>query len=811
MKKREGKEKLIVIGNGMAGAAFLEEVLKYAQHRFDITVFGAERHNYNRVLLSSVLAGDKTVKEITVHDERWYRENNVRLVPGALVEEIRRGPRTVAARPVNNGGGEEALKKGDGPALIEERYDRLVLATGALPIIPALPGMDKQGVVAFRTLDDCERIRGAVKKGGSATVIGGGLLGLEAAKGLAALGMDVTVVHLMDRLMERQLDTVSASFLKEDIERLGITVLLGKETVAIEGGERAEEVRFRDGSSVKADLVVVSIGIRPNDSIARKAGIYCKKGIVVNDCMQTYDPSVFAIGECVEHRGSTFGLVAPIFEQARVLANHMSGDARLIFRNQPPSCRLKVPGIDLYSAGEIEEGEGAETVQYLDSGSRRYKKLIIRDGRLKGIVMYGDTFDGPSLYSSLVDGEDITHRRHSLLFAESGGRGGAASPIELMPDDSIVCGCNGVTKKTIAEAIANKGLFTKEDVKRETKAGSSCGGCLPTVERILEAVLGANYEGRGKEGLCPCTKYTRDDVIKNIRERRLKTVSDVMETLGWESVGCEECRPAINYYIGMIWPGEGADDPASRLINERAHANIQNDGTFSVVPRMPGGVVSAGELKRIAETAAKHSVPLIKLTGGQRIGLFGIKREDLKDVWRDLDMSSGYAYGKAVRTVKSCVGSAFCRYGTQDSLSLAIELEKRIEGLWAPAKLKLAVSGCPRNCAEYAVKDLGILSVTGGFEVYAGGSCGIELAKGELLATVKTPEEAIDIATAFIQMYREEADYGERTFKWVRRTGIRNIKKAVVEDKTNREKLIERLSSTLSTSTDPWKERTAAL
>lgn len=784
------KKRLVVIGSGMAGTACVEEITRLDPRRYDITVFGAESHpNYNRVLLAQVLTGEKKLDEIVLHGREWYEERGINLVTGRKVTEIRRRSRVVAAE--------------DGT---ETPYDRLILATGSLPFMPPVEGADKKGVVTFRNVEDCERIRRGLEEGGRAVVIGGGLLGLEAAWGLKTLGAEVTLVHLMDRLMERQLDGVAAGLLREDLERLGINVLLGKETIGIIGGERVEGLRFKDGSTLDAGLVVMSAGIKPNAKLAASSGIYTERGVVVSDTMQTFDPAIYAVGECVQHRGATFGLVGPVFEQARVLANHLAGDGRMVFKQTPSSTRLKIPSIDLYSAGSMDEGGAIESAEYMDRAEGLYKRLLIRDGRITGIIMYGDTSDGPTLFSSLLEGEDITDRRRSILFG--GGTAKGASSVDAMPDDAIVCGCNGVTKKMIVEAIEKKGLFTREDVKRETGASGSCGGCAPLVDKILEATLGSSFEGGGiAANICGCTKYSRDDVVRNIREKGLKSVCDVMETLGWETVGCDVCRPALNYYISMVWPGVAQDDASSRLVNERAHANIQKDDTFSVVPRVCGGAVTPEELKRIADAAIKYRLPLVKITGGQRIALIGVKKEDLPNVWRDVDMPSGYAYGKALRTVKTCVGSAFCRYGTQDSLGLGARLERAFSGLWMPAKVKMSVSGCPRNCSESAIKDVGIVGVAGGWEIYAGGCGGVELKGAERLATVKTEEEVFEMAGAFIQLYREEAHYGERTFKWVSRSGLSAIRKKVVEDAKGRAALYERLKEAASVVVDPWMQR----
>ncbi len=783
--------RLVVIGNGMAGVSCIEEIMRLAPKKYEITLFGKERHpNYNRVFLSSVLTGEKTLEDITLNDFKWYEEQGITLHMGCPVEAIDRGRRLVVGS--------------DG---LEVPYDRLILATGSLPFVPPIPGIDKEGVLSFRNIDDCEGLKGVAGRSKRAVVIGGGLLGLEAARGLMSLGIDVTIVHLMNRLMERQLDEEAAALLREDLEEKGLKILLGKKTTEIIGNGRVEGLSFEDGGSLETDIVVMSAGIRPNMGLAESSGIYCERGIVVSDTMQTYDPSIYAVGECVQHRGATFGLVAPLFDQARVLANHLAGDARLSFESKPVSTKLKVPGIELYSAGSVAGGRGVETIELFDRGLRKYKKLFIRENRIEGVLLYGDTTDGPRLFSHLMEGRDISEKRASILFGE-GVSGKPSAAVEAMSDDTIICGCNGVTKGTIVEAIESKGLFTREDVERETRAATSCGGCGTLVEQILEATLGSDFQGSSEaRGICGCTKYTRDDLVKNIRERRLTSVGAVMDVLGWETVGCEKCRPAINYYVAMVWPAKSCDDPTSRIVNERVHANIQKDDTFSVVPRMYGGVTTPDELRRIADVAVKYNVPLVKVTGGQRLDLLGISKQDLPAVWGDLDMPSGYAYGKAMRTVKTCVGSTFCRYGTQDSIGLGVVLEKKFEGLWTPAKVKMGVTGCPRNCAESAIKDVGIIGISGGWEIYVGGCGGTQTRGAELLCTVKTDDEAISITAAFLQYYREEAVYGERTFHFIKRTGLSAVTKKIVENSGAREELVSRLEKAMSVISDPWKAR----
>jgi len=787
---KKGRERLVVVGNGMAANAFIEEISRIDAVRYGLTVFGKEAHpSYNRVLLSSVLTGEKAPSDLAMHGPEWYGERGVLVRSSEKVVAIDRNRRVVRTERGHEAG-----------------YDRLVLATGALPIIPNAGGTDLDGVVTFRDLEDCGRIRGFAAKGAQAVVVGGGLLGLEAAGALRSLGMDVAVVHLMDRLMERQLDERSAAFLKDALEERGVRVLLKKEVAAFEGQGRLERIRFRDGSAMDAGLAVISIGIRPNIELALASGVYTEKGIVVSDTMQAFDPAVYAVGECVQHRGATFGLAAPIFEQARVAANQLAGDGRSAFKGSPASARLKVPGIDLFSAGLPYGGD--DTIEYMDRRSGIYKKVTLEEGRIKGVVLFGDSSAGPDLFSLLCSGEDVGHRRQELL---STGRKAGNGATGLLNQDAIVCGCKGITKGAIAAAIKAKGLFTREDVKRETGASTSCGGCAPLVDGVLEETLGAAFESGAAAALCACTSYAREDVLRNIREKGLKSVGAVMETLGWAGVGCEKCRPAINYYISMVWPRDAEDDLTSRFINERAHANIQKDGTFSVVPRIYGGVTTPAELKRIAEVAERHRVPLVKLTGGQRIALVGVAREELQDIWGELGMPSGHAYAKAVRTVKTCVGERFCRYGTQDAIGLGVELERRLAGIPMPAKVKLGVSGCPRNCAESGVKDLGVVGVAGGWELYAGGCGGIEVKAAQRIGTYRTGDEVMEAASAVLQLYREEAPYGERTYKWIARKGIEYVGKNALQDYGKRTKLVARLTYAAEAVGDPWKTQGPAL
>ncbi|UTW07600.1 nitrite reductase large subunit NirB [Pseudomonas benzenivorans] len=793
------KLKLVMIGNGMAGVRTLEELLKLAPDLYDITVFGAEPHpNYNRILLSPVLAGEQTFEEIVLNDLAWYADNGIDLRLGRKVVDIDRKARKVIADDGSEAG-----------------YDRLLIATGSNPFILPIPGKDLDGVIGYRDIADTQMMMETAKIHKHAVVIGGGLLGLEAANGLKLRGMDVTVVHIGDWLLERQLDRTAGDLLQKSLEDRGLKFLLPKHTAELlDNGEgRVCAVKFKDGEVIPADLVVMAAGIRPNSELAEKAGIACNRGILVNDTLQTFDPRVYAIGECASHRGIAYGLVAPLFEQAKVCANHLAQLGYSRYQGSVTSTKLKVTGIDLFSAGEFMGGEGTETITLSDPIGGVYKKLVIKDDVLVGACLYGDTADGGWYFRQIRENHNVGEIRDHLMFGEGAigdvGHQGADKTAN-MPDSMEVCGCNGVCKGSIVKAIQENGLFSVDEVKKHTKAASSCGSCAGLVEQILISTVGgaADVKPKSEKAICGCSDFNHGQIRKTIREQHLTSLADAMAFMNWSTPnGCATCRPALNYYLISTWPGEAKDDPQSRLINERAHANIQKDGTYSVVPRMWGGVTNPSELRRIADVADKYQVPMVKVTGGQRIDLLGIKKDDLPAVWKELDMPSGHAYGKSIRTVKTCVGSEFCRFGTQNSTQLGIDLEHDLFNMWSPHKVKLAVSGCPRNCAEAGIKDVGIIGVDSGFEMYIGGNGGIKTEVAEFFVKLKTAEEVREYNGAFLQLYREEAFYLERTVHYLQRVGMEHIKKAVIEDADNRKALNARLQYALSFEQDPWKER----
>ncbi|WP_096201592.1 nitrite reductase large subunit NirB [Bacillus sp. FJAT-45350] len=784
------KKKLVLIGNGMAGVRCIEEILKVDKEKYEITIFGKEPHpNYNRILLSTVLQGDTTIDDITINDLNWYEENNITLYTD---EEVRTIDKKVQKVVTNK------------DRVVD--YDKLIIATGSNPFILPVPGADLDGVIAFRSIEDCEEMIESSNKYKKAVVIGGGLLGLEAARGLLNLGMDVEVVHIHDYLMERQLDRDAAVLLRNELEKQGMKFLMKKFTSEIVGRKRVKGIRFKDGTSTKADLVVMAVGIKPNVSIAVESGIGVNRGIVVNDFMQTSEDNIYAVGECAEHRELVYGLVAPLYEQGKVLAQHIcETNPSEGYKGSILSTKLKVSGVDVFSAGEFVDDGISRGVRIFDEYEGIYKKIMIRDNKVVGAVLFGDTKEGTTLLSMINKGEDISSIAPISLL--HGGEGSSDVGAAAMVDSDQVCGCNGISKGEIVNAIKNDGLCTVSEISSCTNAGRSCGGCKPVVADILADTLGDDYAGQEKETVCGCTDLSHEEVVVAIRDKGLTHTREVMNVLEWKNEeGCSKCRPALNYYLGMVIPTEYEDERESRFVNERLHANIQKDGTYSVVPRIYGGVTNPQDLKRIAEVAEKYDVPLVKFTGGQRLDLLGVKKEDVPNVWKDLDMPSGYAYGKTLRTVKTCVGESFCRFGTQDSIGLGIELEKKFERLSTPHKVKMAVSACPRNCAESGIKDVGIVGLEGTWELYVGGNGGTDLRGGDLLCRVETTEEVIEMTAAFLQLYRETARYLERTSHWVERVGLDSIQKAIVEDHKQREELSDRMEIALSVLKDPWKE-----
>lgn len=782
------KEKLVLVGNGMAGVRTIEEILERDPERYQMTIIGEEKYpNYNRIMLSNILQKKTTIEEIITNPFDWYEEMGIELF-------------------INNPATRLDTKKKEIELQNGERisYDKCILATGSRAFILPIPGSNLEGVAAFRTIEDTEKILAATNTYKKAAVIGGGLLGLEAAKGLVDQGMDVTVIHLENWLMETQLNEKAGALLKEDLEKQGLKFRMGAKTEEILGEKRVTGLRFADGTELETDLVIMSIGIRPETTLAKDAGLDVRRGICVDDYLATSDPFIFSVGECVEHRGTCYGLVAPLYEQAKVLADRLTDHETTGYEGSMTYTALKVSGCDLFSAGCIQASEDIKTIEAYDEWNHCYKKVFIQDNQVVGTILYGDTTEENRFLKLITQKLDISDLNPIALLAAANGEEDASNDVTSWDDSETVCGCNGVTKGTILHAIQDKELTSVADVTKHTKAGGSCGKCKDKIADLLGYALGGEAPVSSK-GICGCTDLTRDEIVLKIHQKGLKSVAEVYQALHFKNPeGCSKCRPAINFYLNVAFPKEHQDEKASRYVNERLYANIQNDGTYSVIPRMRGGKTDPQQLLLIAKAAEKYDVPLVKITGSQRIGLYGVKKQDLPKIWKDLDMSAAEAYAKAVRSVKTCVGKNFCRFGTQDSMGLGIKLEERYEFIDTPHKFKMGISACPRSCAESCVKDFGVIGVENGFQIYIGGNGGTTVQESHFLKTVETEEEVIEICGAFLEYYRETGVYAERTAPWIDRLGFDHVKDVLL-DETKRAELLAKLEQA-GKRDEPWRQ-----
>ncbi|MGH3641181.1 MAG: nitrite reductase large subunit NirB [Mycobacterium sp.] len=786
----------------MAGIRAVEEILaRGGSELFDITVFGDEPYgNYNRILLSNVLAGSDDPAEIYLNQVDWYGENDI---------DLRAGVRVVRIDPFAR-----IAYSDDGAA---ERYDRLILATGSRSFFPPMKGLwadDKtltDGVFGFRTLDDCVGMIAEAAHRTRAVVIGGGLLGLEAARGLQNRGLTVDVVHSGPTLMNAQLDDPAGVILRRSVEGIGITVHVEKRTVEVTTSDdgRLTGVVFADGSSIDCDMLVIATGIRPNVGLAQRAGLTVERAIVVDDHMRSIDDDrVYVVGECAQHRGQVYGLVAPLWEQATVLADHLTGaNSVAAYHGSRTATKLKVAGVDVASMGlKGPELPDDEFVQFSEPRHGVYKTVVIRDGKLVGATLVGDVSKVSFLTQAFDSGLALPEERVALMFDI--GTPDVAVGVAELSDDAQVCNCNGVSKGALTACVAG-GETSLSGVMAKTKAGKGCGSCKELVGQIVEWAAGGSVtEDPSANWYVPGVPYAKPELMRLIRELQLHSVSSVFAALTPDGRPDAGSKMGLSSLLEMMWGSDFVDESDARFINDRVHANIQRDGTFSVVPQMKGGVTNSAQLRRIADVADKYDVPLIKLTGGQRIDLLGIRKEDLPDVWADLDMPSGYAYGKSFRTVKTCVGSDFCRFGVGDSTALGIAIEERYQGLASPAKMKLAVTGCPRNCAEALCKDLGVVAVDGGrWEMYVGGAAGAHIRKGDLLATVDSMAEVMTLTGRFLQYYRENANWLERTYAWVPRVGIDKIRAVVVDDAEGiAAELDAAMTKSVEAYRDPWQD-----
>ncbi|SOC50499.1 nitrite reductase (NADH) large subunit [Blastococcus aggregatus] len=791
----ETRSRIVVVGNGMAGARFVEEVLdRGGDEQFCITVLGDEPHgNYNRIMLSPVLAGESHEDEIVLNSHDWYADNGVTLRAGVRAERI-----DTAAKQVHADDGSVTP------------YDHLVLATGSYSFVPPMNGVRKDdgsllpGVYGFRTIDETRAMLEATGRCRRAVVMGGGLLGLEAARALQGHGLQVELVHAMPWLMNAQLDAEAGAILKRSVESLGITVHLDVLATEVLGTEHVEGVVLKDGRRLDCDLLVVAAGVRPHTDVAVRSGLEVERAIVVDDQLRTDDPDVYAIGECAQHRGSVYGLVAPAWEHAKVLADVLTGtDPDAEYTGSRTATKLKVAGVDVAVMGvSTPERDDDEFLVISEPKRGVHLSVVIRDDKLVGATLLGDTRKVAFLTQAFDRGAPLPEERIRLLVDLSDGA--AEMGVAEMPADSQICNCNGVSKGDICGAVAD-GCGSVGAVMDRTRAGKGCGSCKSLVKQIVEwAADGEVTEDASASWYVPGIPLAKPELMAAIREQDLRSVSAVFAALAPAGKEDAKSKMGLTSLLKLIWGADFVPQKDGEFINDRVHANIQRDGTFSVVPQMKGGVTTPAQLRRIADVAEKYEVPMVKVTGGQRIDLLGVRKEDLPAMWSDLGMPSGYAYGKSMRTVKTCVGSDFCRFGLDDSTQLGIDLETRFQGIESPAKIKMAVVGCPRNCAEAYVKDVGVVAVGGGkWEVYVGGAAGATVRKGDLLATVSSAQEVMTLTGRFLQYYRENGNWLERTYDFVPRVGLEAIRAVLADDEACTD-LDAGIQRSIDAYTDPW-------
>jgi nitrite reductase (NADH) large subunit len=782
---------VVVIGNGMVGHRFCERMVESdADRDYQIVTFCEEpRPAYDRVHLTEYFA-HRDVDRLLLARREWYDESGITLFVGDRAEAIDRGRRVVRSARGR-----------------EVAYDAVVLATGSAPFVPQVPGVDKGGVFVYRTIEDLEQIIGYAKRSKRAAVIGGGLLGLEAAKAVYDLGLETHVVEFAPRLMPRQLDDAGSGALLGKIQAMGVCVHLNKNTKEFLGNGRVEAMSFADGGRLDVDMVVISAGIRPRDELARACGLQVgpRGGVVVDDELRTSDPDIFAIGEVALHRNMIYGLVAPGYEMADVVASHLGGRGR-VFAGFDLSTKLKLMGVDVASFGDSSaDAKSARPITFEDPFTGVYKKLLFSpDGtRLVGGILVGDASDYGTLLAHYKNGGPLPVAPGELLLGRGGGSAGD------MAGDAQVCSCNNVSKAQIRAAIREKGLTAVGEVKSCTKAGTGCGGCLPLVTDLLKAELAAAGK-KVTNHLCEHFPYTRQELFQIVKIRRIKTFDALIAGHG-EGHGCEICKPAVASILASLWNENVMDHTTLQDTNDRFLANIQRGGLYSVVPRIPGGEITPEKLIVLGEVARKYGL-YAKITGGQRVDLFGAPVHLLPEIWEDLVVAgfeSGHAYGKAVRTVKSCVGSTWCRYGVQDSVGFAVRVELRYRGIRAPHKLKAAVSGCVRECAEAQGKDFGIIATEKGWNLYVCGNGGAQPRHADLLAADLDEETCIRYIDRFLMYYIQTADRLTRTSVWLEKMegGIEYLKDVIINDRLGiGDELEQQMQFLVDTYKCEWKE-----
>ncbi len=768
--------KIVVVGNGMVGYKFCEKLIaKTAAKKIEIVVFGEEsRPAYDRVHLSEFFAG-KSADDLTMAPQSWYADNNIVLHLGDPVRQIDRANKTVHS---HHG--------------IIASYDYLILATGSSAFVPPIPGVEKEGVFIYRTIEDLELMTNWAKKSKKGAVIGGGLLGLEAAKAMLDLGVTNTqVIEFAPRLMPRQIDDAGSKLLQGKLEALGLTVHTSKNTSTINGDNSIQSMSFSDNTTLEVDMLVISAGIKPRDELARSCGIEVgnRGGIVVNEKLQTTDPSIFAIGECALHNGMIYGLVAPGYDMADVVVDNLIGGEKS-FYGFDMSTKLKLIGVDVASFGDpFINGNEVKTIVLDDAMKGIYKRInISADGKqLLGGILVGEAEQYNMLLQTCKNKVVLPPNPEDLILGARGGSesdGGAG--VSSLPDDALICSCESVSKAAICNAVTENNCDTVDAIKKCTKAGTGCGGCVPMVKDLM--VHSMKAQGKYvRNVLCEHFGYSRQELFDLVKLHGLKSYDEVLDKVG-TGHGCEVCKPAVSSILASLWNEMilQKGNATAQDSNDRFLANIQKGGTYSVVPRIPGGEITPDKLIVIGQVAKKYNL-YTKITGGQRIDLFGAHVSDLPLIWSELiaaGFESGHAYGKALRTVKSCVGSTWCRFGLHDSVSYAIRIEERYRGLRAPHKIKSAVSGCIRECAEAQSKDFGIIATEKGWNLYVCGNGGSKPQHALLLATDLDDETCIKYIDRFLMFYIKTADPLTRTATWLNKMdgGINYLRNVVIND-----------------------------
>jgi nitrite reductase (NADH) large subunit len=790
-----GRKTVVVIGNGMVGHRFCEQLIRHdVDQRYRVVNFCEEpRPAYDRVNLTKYF-DDRDADRLLLARIEWYEENGISLYVGDRAAAIDRDRRAVYS------------ERGR-----EIAYDHVVIATGSAPFVPPVPGIDKKGVFVYRTIEDLERIIAYSRDVSRAAVIGGGLLGLEAAKAVHDMDLETHVVEFAPRLMPRQVDEGGAKMLLDKIQRLGVRVHLNKNAKEINGNGKVDGMSFADGSRLDIEMVVISAGIKPRDELARQSGLEVglRGGIVVDDQLRTSDPDIFAVGEVALHGDTIYGLVAPGYEMADVVAANLTGKPR-VFTGCDLSTKLKLMGVDVASFGDcFADDKSARPITYEDPFTGVYKKLLFTpDGtHLLGGILVGDASDYGRLVMEFKSGKALSVAPGDLLLGKCGG--GPSAAVCAIEDDAQVCSCNQVSKAQICAAVRDRGLITLGEIKSCTKAGTGCGGCLPLVTDLLKAELKAAGKAVNNN-LCEHFPLTRQELFQIVKIKGIKTFETLIAEHG-RGIGCEICKPAVASILASLWNENIMDHSTLQDTNDRFLANIQRGGLYSVVPRVPGGEITPEKLIVLGEVAKKYGL-YTKITGGQRVDMFGAPVHRLPDIWEDLvnaGFESGHAYGKAIRTVKSCVGTTWCRYGVQDSVGFAVRVELRYRGIRSPHKLKAAVSGCVRECAEAQGKDFGLIATEKGWNLYVCGNGGAKPRHADLLAADLDEETAIKYIDRFLMYYIQTADRLTRTSVWLEKMdgGIDYLRDVIINDRLGiAEELERQLQFLVDTYKCEWKE-----